>query len=168
MILLCTSCILRLNQSINQSGSCQSFLRMTLHFIEQLSLLLIIQLSNLISTLLLTGLSQTIYLFTLENVVQCCFPGSVHTPDHALRQHLEVCRPVQILGLAFCPDVSWSSHINDICNKARRLIGLLYRRFYKLYCLFIRPRLEYASVAIVWSPYLIKDISTIEKVKSLL
>ena len=76
------------------------------------------------------------------------------------------------LGLLFCPDVSWTSHVNDICNKARRLIGLLYRRFYKnsssqtlikLYCSFIRPRLEYASV--VWSPYLIKDISTIEKVQ---
>ena len=32
------------------------------------------------------------------------------------------------LGLIFCPNISWSEHINLICNRARRLIGLLYRR----------------------------------------
>ena len=76
------------------------------------------------------------------------------------------------LGLIFCPNLSWSEHINSICNKARRLIGLFYRKFYKfsnsqsllkLYCSFILPHMEYASI--VWSPHLLKDKATIEKVQ---
>ena len=35
------------------------------------------------------------------------------------------------LGLIFYPNLSWSEHINSICNKVRRLIGLFYRKFYK-------------------------------------
>ena len=55
---------------------------------------------------------------------------------------------------------------------ARKLIGLLYRRFYqssnsttllKLYLSFVRPRLEYSSAA--WSPYLKGEIEIIEKVQ---
>ena len=66
----------------------------------------------------------------------------------------------------------WSSHISNICNKTRRLIGILYRRFYKhfspdtllrLYTSFIRPHLEYATAA--WDPFLKKDISLLEDVQ---
>ena len=68
----------------------------------------------------------------------------------------------------------WSIHIATICSKTRRLIGLLYRRFYKysspntllkLYVSFIRPHLEYASAA--WDPFLKKDIDLIEDVQKL-
>ena len=34
------------------------------------------------------------------------------------------------LGVLLTSDLSWSSHINSTCSKARKLIGLLYRRFY--------------------------------------
>ena len=66
----------------------------------------------------------------------------------------------------------WSIHIANICTKARKLIGLLYRRFYKysssstllkLYAAFIRPHLEYAAA--VWDPFLKKDIDLIEDVQ---
>ena len=59
-----------------------------------------------------------------------------------------------------------------MCNKTRKLIGLLYRRFYqssnsatllKLYLSFIRPDLEYSSP--VWSPHLKGELETIEKVQ---
>ena len=62
-----------------------------------------------------------------------------------------------------------ASH-NYLCNRARRLIGLMYRRFYKnadtktllqLYKTFIRPHLEYCSIVYVWDPYLAKDIEAI-------
>ena len=52
---------------------------------------------------------------------------------------------------------------SNICNKTRRLIGILYRHFYKhsspdtllrLYTSFIRPHLEYATAA--WDPFLKK------------
>ena len=58
-------------------------------------------------------------------------------------------------------NLSWKPHIlTTICNKTRRLIGMiLYRKFYgysnpvtllKLYLAIIRPNLEYASS--VWDP----------------
>ena len=79
---------------------------------------------------------------------------------------------VKYLGLQIHSDLSWSPHVANLCIKARRLIGLLYRRFGKhadsatllqLYKSFIRPHLEYCSV--VWSPYLLRDIESLEKVQ---
>ena len=76
------------------------------------------------------------------------------------------------LGLLFTSDLSWSKHITSVCNKARRLLGLLYRRFYqqsepetllKLYMSLVRPHLEYASQ--VWSPHINKDITLLENVQ---
>ena len=34
------------------------------------------------------------------------------------------------LGVLLSSELSWSLHIDSICTKARKLIGLLYRRFY--------------------------------------
>ena len=79
---------------------------------------------------------------------------------------------VRYLGVQINSDLSWSTHITNLCIKARRFIGLLYRRFYKnadtqtllqLYKTFIRPELEYCSI--VWDPYLAKDIEVLEKVQ---
>ena len=69
-------------------------------------------------------------------------------------------------------DLMWSTHIANICTKTRKLIGILYRRFYKysscttllkLYISFIRPHAEYAAAA--WDPFLRKDIDLIEDVQ---
>ena len=76
------------------------------------------------------------------------------------------------LGITITSDLSWSSHISNCCNKTRRLVGLLYRRFQqhsspttllRLYCSFIRPHLEYASI--VWNPYQKGDIAKLEDVQ---
>ena len=37
---------------------------------------------------------------------------------------------VKYLGVQINSHLFWSTHITNLCNKARRLIGLLYRRFY--------------------------------------
>ena len=77
------------------------------------------------------------------------------------------------LGVVITSDLSWRPHITNMCNKARKLIGLLYRRFYsnsnsttllRLYLSYVRPRLEYSSA--VWSPFLKGEIEAIEKVQS--
>ena len=76
------------------------------------------------------------------------------------------------LGITLTTNLSWSSHISACCNKTRKLIGLLYRRFYqhtssptllRLYCCFIRPHLEYASA--VWNPNLKGEIDQLERVQ---
>ena len=58
------------------------------------------------------------------------------------------------LGILLNSDLSWSNHVTYIWTKARKLLGLLYCRFYKhaepsalfqLYLSLVRPHLEYAS-----------------------
>ena len=53
----------------------------------------------------------------------------------------------------------WRLHIDSICSKAKRLLGLLYRRFYlhaspqallEMYLTLVRPHTKYASSA--WIP----------------
>ena len=66
-------------------------------------------------------------------------------------------------------DLTCSTHISEITNKARKIIGPIYRQFYSMsstlsllqvYTSLVRPHLEYASQ--VWDPFLIKDIPKIE------
>ena len=63
---------------------------------------------------------------------------------------LEEVECFKYLGLLFTSDLSWTQHIESICAKARRLLGLLYRRFYqqsqpetllRLYISLVRPHL---------------------------
>ena len=75
------------------------------------------------------------------------------------------------LGVLLSHDLSWGEHVQSICNKARKILGLLYRRFYnnapgsallQLYISLVRPHLDYASA--IWSPYLSKDKTELENV----
>ena len=68
--------------------------------------------------------------------------------------------------------MSWTPHISAICAKARKLVGLLYCKFYKwsdkrtlltLYAAYVRPHLEYC--ACVWDPHLLKDVDLLESVQ---
>ena len=76
------------------------------------------------------------------------------------------------LGVTLTSNLAWSPQITNCYNEARRLVGLLFRRFYeslnsstllKLYLSFIRPHSEYA--AIVWNPHLKHDIKALESVQ---
>ena len=68
-------------------------------------------------------------------------------------------------------DLSWSSHVDAIVNKANKVVGLIKRTvgsknkeiFSMLYKSLVKPILEYACP--VWSPYLVKDKLAIEKVQ---
>ena len=69
-------------------------------------------------------------------------------------------------------NLSWLPHITSLCNKTRRLVGMVYRKFYqhsdsrtllKLYLSIIRPHIEYASP--VWDPYHKTEIEAIESVQ---
>ena len=79
---------------------------------------------------------------------------------------------LQFKYLLVSSDLSWSNHISSICSKARKLLGILYRRFYthsisdalfQLYLSLICPHLEYASS--VWSPYKSGEIQALENIQ---
>ena len=68
--------------------------------------------------------------------------------------------------------LSWSEHISGVCSRARRVLGLLYRQFYRnsssatlklLYLSLVRPHLEYASQ--LWDPYTQNDMDKLEAVQ---
>ena len=83
---------------------------------------------------------------------------------------LEFTPTFKYLGLLISSDLSWSSHIDNICSKAKRILELLYRHFYRhsneqtlrqLYLSLVRPHVEYAAP--VWSPHLNKYITMLER-----
>ena len=85
---------------------------------------------------------------------------------------LEQVHSYKYLGVLLTSDLSWSPHVTNICTKARKVLGLLYRRFYgstsqdslkQLYLSLVRPHLEYACQ--VWDPHLAGDNKAIESVQ---
>ena len=85
---------------------------------------------------------------------------------------LEKVEHFKYLGVLFSSDLSWSTHIDSICSKARKLVGLLYRRFsanvdsqplLEMYKLLVRPHLEYAAQ--IWNPHLVKNITKLEDIQ---
>ena len=63
------------------------------------------------------------------------------------------------LGIILSSSLSWSPHISFVCNKSRKILGLLFRHFsphsspstlIRLYISLVRPILEYGSI--IWVP----------------
>ena len=64
------------------------------------------------------------------------------------------------LGVWITSTLNWSAHISEICTRARRQTGIIYRKFYghtssstllQLYLTFVQAHLEYAAP--VWDPH---------------
>ena len=66
------------------------------------------------------------------------------------------------LGVWITKDLTWSRHVNEICIKARRVGGLIYRQYYQ-YSTPETLNLEYAPL--VWDPHLQKDVDKLETVQ---
>ena len=77
-----------------------------------------------------------------------------------------VCHYNEHLGVILASNLSCSNHIQEICKKTTRVLGMIYHRIsknindpstlLKLYTALVRPHLEYAAQ--VWNPYQEKDI----------
>lgn len=87
-------------------------------------------------------------------------------------QVLEQVECFKYLGVLLTSDLTWSKHTESICAKAKKLLGMIYRRFSEysnpdtllhIYESMVRPHLEYASQ--VWDPHLQKDIRLLEGVQ---
>ena len=87
----------------------------------------------------------------------------------SLLEHVDT---FKYLGILLSSDLSWSAHVSSICAKAKKIVGLLYRRFstnvdsqslLEMYKMLVRPHMEYAAP--VWDPHLLKDITKVENVQ---
>lgn len=75
------------------------------------------------------------------------------------------------LGVVVSNNLSPSAHVNDIAARAHKRANMILRTFVsqdvslliRAYLVYVRPVVEYNTV--VWSPYTIKDIETIERVQ---
>ena len=75
------------------------------------------------------------------------------------------------LGVSLSNDLSFSTHINNICSKAGSTLGFLKRNLQHsppslrrtAYIALVRSRLEYAAT--VWDPYCQGDIDKLEKIQ---
>ena len=93
------------------------------------------------------------------------------TEYHLHNERLETVTSAKYLGVTLQSDMKFDQHIDIICNKANRMLGLLRRNLRSApkntkelgYKALVRPILEYASS--VWDPYEEKDIQKIEKVQ---
>ena len=61
-------------------------------------------------------------------------------------QPLEIVQQYKYLGLLVSSNLSWTPHIRLICNKARRILGLIYRKFSRNTDCFVILRLYLALV----------------------
>ena len=61
---------------------------------------------------------------------------TVCTP-HISNAPLERVLSYNYLGVTISYNLSWSSHVHNLCKKARKLIGFLYRNFYKVHHLLL-------------------------------
>lgn len=85
---------------------------------------------------------------------------------------LEEVNTFKYLGVLISSDLSWSTHIQSLCSKARKIAGLLYRRYYQLFNSYtlvqistslVRCHVEYAAA--VWDPHQLQGITMIENVQ---
>ena len=75
------------------------------------------------------------------------------------------------LGINFSQNLSFSPHIKDTCNKARRKASIILNCFksknkvilYKAFTTFVRPILEYCSN--LWNPFRKSEIALVESVQ---
>ena len=79
------------------------------------------------------------------------------------------CFLFKYLSVLLSHDPSWGEHCQSICTNTRKMLGLLYKRFYnnvlgstllQLCISLVMTHLDYASA--IWSPYLSKDTIELE------
>ena len=79
---------------------------------------------------------------------------------------------LKFLGVTLSNNLSWSEHINNICLRSKRQLGLIHRHFHaatrvareRLYVSTVLPYLDYCSL--VWDPHQLKNIAKLNSVQA--
>ena len=110
-----------------------------------------------------------------RNASSCLSRGKLHLILHPLHNctcvasRLRENLPTSTL---LSDNLCWTQHVKSLCTKARKILGLVYRRFYQysssesliqMYISLVHSNLEYASQ--VWSPYKVGEVKSIEGVQ---
>jgi len=105
--------------------------------------------------------------YTLNNV------ETENPPDILLNGNpVERVSEFKYLGIIISEDLSWSKQVAAVVTKSRKILGVIFRKFYpwcdtstllKLYIAYVKPHLQYCSF--VWDPPLLKDQQALEKVQ---
>ena len=67
---------------------------------------------------------------------------------------LDQVKTFKYLGVLLSHDFSWGEHVQSVCSRARKILGVLYRLFYnnapshslQLYLSLVRPHLDYGPL----------------------
>ena len=92
--------------------------------------------------------------------LKCCYITFSHMCPHC-QISLFILRVIdsrvdqfKYLGVIFTKDLKWTKHMNSICNKTRRLIGMFYRKFYMYSCRETSLKLDlqiFISPSCIWN-----------------
>ena len=119
----------------------------------------------------LNKIAEWEFMWQMQFNIDKCFVLRVGRPKHKLlhlytlhNQNLSETDCAKYLGVTITSDLQWNQHINNITNKANRILGLLRRNLRipsqtiktRAYQSLVRPHLEYAST--VWDPHTQKNI----------
>ena len=99
-------------------------------------------------------------------------PNQPVTPLTVDNLPIEQVQSYRYLGVWLTSTLTWSVQVESGCQRARRQIGIIYRKFYghsnrstllQLYLAYVQPHLEYAVP--VWDPHQQGHINSLEKVQ---
>ena len=88
------------------------------------------------------------------------------------RDPVEKVSEFKYLGVIISDDLCWSKQVAAVVTRSRKILGVIFRKFYpwcdtstllKLYTAYVKPHLQYCSF--VWDPPLLKDQQALEKVQ---
>ncbi|KAI8515244.1 hypothetical protein Bbelb_078350 [Branchiostoma belcheri] len=93
------------------------------------------------------------------------------TEYHLHGHTLSAVKEAKYLGVTITNNLTWSTHIGNIVNKASKTLGFLRRNLKACpkrireiaYFTLVRPIVEFASP--VWDPHIVKDINRLEQVQ---
>ena len=118
---------------------------------------------NLILIQFLLGFPHTFFKSILPNLstfsfLTNCSPISTLSLNLQSPSLLLSVSPLRYLSIILSSSLSWSPHISFVCNKSRKILGLLFRYFsphssstlIRLCISLVHPILEYGSI--IWDP----------------